>query len=146
MLLRSCACLCIVNFMDEKSNNEIQPKAVLLLSGGLDSTTVLALARNEGFACYCLSFQYGQRQSIELERAKENSIKLGAIDHLVLNIGLDAIGGSALTGEIEVPNATVSRIWLQKTAYILFSVPIASIHEVFSYKLLRNHRINFTDN
>ena len=89
--------------MDKKSNNEAQPKAVVLLSGGLDSTTVLAIAKDEGFACYCLSFQYGQRQSIELERAKENSAKLGAVEHLVLHIGLDAIGGSALTGEIEVP-------------------------------------------
>ena len=89
--------------MDEKIKNETQPKGVVLLSGGLDSTTVLALAGNEGFACYCLSFQYGQRQSVELERAKENSVKLGAVDHLVLNIGLDAIGGSALTGETEVP-------------------------------------------
>ena len=75
----------------------------MLLSGGLDSTTVLAMARNEGFGCYCLSFQYGQRQSIELERAKDNSVILGAVDHLVLHIGLDAIGGSALTSEIEVP-------------------------------------------
>ena len=89
--------------MDKMSNNKTRPKAVVLLSGGLDSTTVLAIAKDEGFACYCLSFQYGQRQSIELERAKENSVKLGAVDHLVLNIGLDAIGGSALTDAIEVP-------------------------------------------
>jgi 7-cyano-7-deazaguanine synthase len=88
--------------MDAKSN-EIKPKAVVLLSGGLDSTTVLAIARSEGFACYCLSFQYGQRQSVELERAKENSVRLGAADHLVLDIGLDAIGGSALTTEMEIP-------------------------------------------
>jgi 7-cyano-7-deazaguanine synthase len=89
--------------MDNNSNNQTRPKAVVLLSGGLDSTTVLAIARDEGFACYCLSFQYGQRQSIELARAKENSDKLGAVEHLVLHIGLDAIGGSALTSEIEVP-------------------------------------------
>ncbi|MBW2467035.1 MAG: 7-cyano-7-deazaguanine synthase QueC [Deltaproteobacteria bacterium] len=81
----------------------MKPKAVVLLSGGLDSTTVLAIARSEGFACYCLSFQYGQRQSVELERAKENSVRLGAADHLVLDIGLDAIGGSALTTEMEIP-------------------------------------------
>ena len=73
------------------------------MSGGLDSTTVLAIAKDEGFACYCLSFQYGQRQSIELVRAKENSDTFGAVEHLVLDIGLDAIGGSALTSEIEVP-------------------------------------------
>jgi 7-cyano-7-deazaguanine synthase len=89
--------------MDKKSNNKTRPKAVVLLSGGLDSTTVLAIAKDEGFACYCLSFQYGQRQSIELVRAKENSDTFGAVKHLVLDIGLDAIGGSALTSEIEVP-------------------------------------------
>ena len=89
--------------MEEKTSKNKTPKAVVLLSGGLDSTTVLAMARNGGFACYCLSFQYGQRQFIELERAKDNSIRLGAVDHLVMDIGLDAIGGSALTGDIEVP-------------------------------------------
>jgi 7-cyano-7-deazaguanine synthase len=87
--------------MEQK--NRKGKKAVILLSGGLDSTTVLALAREKGFACYCLSFHYGQRQAIELEKAKENSVTLGAVDHLVLDIGLDAIGGSALTCEIEVP-------------------------------------------
>lgn len=89
--------------MDAKTQDEKQPRAVVLLSGGLDSTTVLAIARDKGFACYTLSFQYGQRQAIELERAKENSARLGAVEHLVLQIGLDAIGGSALTGSFEVP-------------------------------------------
>ncbi len=89
--------------MNAKPDNKNEPKAVVLLSGGLDSTTVLAIARDRGFACYCLSFQYGQRQSTELEKAKENGIRLGAVDHLVLQVGLDAIGGSALTGETEVP-------------------------------------------
>lgn len=78
-------------------------KAVVLLSGGLDSTTVLAIARNEGFACYCLSFKYGQRQAIELEKAKNIGLKLNAVTHLVLEIGLERIGGSALTGALEVP-------------------------------------------
>ena len=89
--------------MENKENNAKQPKAIVLLSGGLDSTTVLAIARAKGFACYCLSFHYGQRQAIELARAKANSVKLGAADHLVLNIGLDAIGGSALTTDVKVP-------------------------------------------
>ncbi len=89
--------------MKNKKNKEKQVRAVVLLSGGLDSTTVLAIARDAGFACYCLSFQYGQRQSVELKKAKANSASLGAEDHLVLHIGLDAIGGSALTGEIDVP-------------------------------------------
>ncbi len=78
-------------------------KAVILLSGGLDSTTVLAIARAQGFACYCLSFSYGQRQEIELERARASAAKLGARDHLVLHVDLDKIGGSALTTELAVP-------------------------------------------
>ena len=80
-----------------------QQQAVVLLSGGLDSTTVLAMAQSQGFVCYCLSFQYGQRQSIELERARVIARNAGVARHLVLRVDLDAIGGSALTAEIEVP-------------------------------------------
>ena len=87
--------------MEQKKERD--KKAVVLLSGGLDSTTVLAIAKDEGYACYCLSFQYGQRQAIELEKAKATSARLKAAQHLVLDIGLDRIGGSALTGKIEVP-------------------------------------------
>ena len=79
------------------------PQAVVLLSGGLDSTTVLAIARSQGFVCNCLSFQYGQRQAIELERARAIGSHYGARRHLVLRVDLDAIGGSALTDAIEVP-------------------------------------------
>ena len=80
-----------------------RPKAVILLSGGLDSTTVLAIARKRGFACYCLSFRYGQRQDIELERARTIARQMGARRHLILRLDLDTIGGSALTGDIPVP-------------------------------------------
>jgi len=89
--------------MDEKNKSTNEPRAVVLLSGGLDSTTTLAIARDKGYACYCMSFRYGQRQSIELEKAKKNSARFGAKDHLVLALGLDAIGGSALTTDMEVP-------------------------------------------
>lgn len=78
-------------------------KAVVLLSGGLDSTTVLALAQNQGYECYCLSFSYGQRQSVELEKAEEIAFRMKAATHLILNLDLDKIGGSALTTEIAVP-------------------------------------------
>jgi 7-cyano-7-deazaguanine synthase len=81
------------------------PKAVCLLSGGLDSSTCLALARREGFDCYALSFDYGQRHRIELEAAARVAAALGAKRHMVLPIGLDAFGGSALTDNIEVPKA-----------------------------------------
>lgn len=92
--------------------DENQPKAVVLLSGGLDSTTMLAMARQQGYRCYCLSFAYGQRQVIELERARENAVRYQAEKHLVLEIGLGAIGGSALTADIPVPkNEPVHQDW-----------------------------------
>jgi len=78
-------------------------KAVVLLSGGLDSTTVLALATTAGFRCHCLSFSYGQRHTRELELARANARRWGAEGHLVLDIALDAIGGSALTSGLAVP-------------------------------------------
>ena len=80
-----------------------EKKAVILLSGGLDSTTVLAIAKSEGFSCYCLSFRYGQRQELELERAAKVAKHFGAARHLILRADLDAIGGSALTGSGEIP-------------------------------------------
>jgi len=78
-------------------------KAVVLLSGGLDSATVLALAQEEGYECACLSFAYGQRQAIELARAKAQATGRGVDRHLVLRLDLDAIGGSALTTDTPVP-------------------------------------------
>lgn len=82
-------------------------KAVVLLSGGLDSSTVLAWARAEGRECYALSFDYGQRHRIELERAAEIAERIGAVEHRVLSIDLRAFGGSALTDDIEVPKDRV---------------------------------------
>lgn len=78
-------------------------KAVVLSSGGLDSTTVIAIAKDEGFEIYSLSFSYGQRHTVELEAAKSVALALGVKKHLVIDIDLRPIGGSALTAEIEVP-------------------------------------------
>jgi len=78
-------------------------RAVVLLSGGLDSATVLAWMRRKGFACHALSFRYGQRHSVELARAKELAGVLGAVEHRVAEIDLRAFGGSALTADIAVP-------------------------------------------
>ena len=79
-------------------------KAVILVSGGLDSATTLAIAREAGFDCYAMSFNYGQRHQIELESAKIISKNLGAVEHKVVNLGLGDIGGSALTDDkIQVP-------------------------------------------
>jgi 7-cyano-7-deazaguanine synthase len=77
--------------------------AVCLLSGGLDSSTTLALARRDGFDCYALSFDYGQRHRVELESAARVAKSLGAVQHLVVGIDLRVFGGSALTSDIAVP-------------------------------------------
>ena len=78
-------------------------KAIVLLSGGLDSTTVLAIAKNAGFETYALSFAYGQRHKIELESANKIAKELGAKEHKIAKIDLRIFGHSALTDEIEVP-------------------------------------------
>ena len=79
------------------------PKAVCLLSGGLDSATCLALARRDGFDCYALSFDYGQRHRVELDAARRVAGALGATAHRVANIDLRVFGHSALTDDIAVP-------------------------------------------
>jgi 7-cyano-7-deazaguanine synthase len=81
----------------------LPPKAVCLLSGGLDSSTCLALARREGYACYALTFDYGQRHRYELEAAERVAAAIGVERLVVTRIGLDAFGGSALTSDIAVP-------------------------------------------
>ncbi len=80
-----------------------QKKAVVLLSGGLDSTTVLAIAHQAGFETYALSFRYGQRHSVELDSAGHVAKVLGAKQHIVADIDLRPFGGSALTADIDVP-------------------------------------------
>jgi 7-cyano-7-deazaguanine synthase len=81
-----------------------QPPAVVLLSGGLDSATCLAIARESGFEPYALSFRYGQRHEFELHAARRIAEAIGAADHIVLDIDLGRFGGSALTGDGDVPH------------------------------------------
>lgn len=78
-------------------------KAVVLLSGGLDSTTTLAIAKQQGFDLYALSFRYGQRHIAELEAAKKVAAEAGVRDHMIASIDLRQFGGSALTQDIDVP-------------------------------------------
>ena len=78
-------------------------KAVVLLSGGLDSTTVAAIARSKGYDIFGLSFRYGQRHAVELEAAARVANSLGVTEHLVMDMDLRKIGGSALTDSIDVP-------------------------------------------
>jgi 7-cyano-7-deazaguanine synthase len=79
-------------------------RAVVLLSGGLDSATALAMARHQGFVTYALSFRYGQRHQVELEAAARVAEALGAVQHVVVDIDLARFGGSALTSDIPVPH------------------------------------------
>jgi 7-cyano-7-deazaguanine synthase len=81
----------------------MERRAVVLLSGGLDSTTSAAIARSQGFTLYALTFDYGQRHRIEIERAAAVARHLGVAQHVVVPVDLRRFGGSALTSDIDVP-------------------------------------------
>jgi 7-cyano-7-deazaguanine synthase len=82
-------------------------RAVVLLSGGLDSATVAAMARRDGYDVYALSFRYGQRHAVELEASAQVASMVGAVEHRIVDIDLRAFGGSALTDDIDVPKTGV---------------------------------------
>lgn len=116
-------------------------RAICLLSGGLDSATSLAIARDLGYECYCLSFDYGQRHSIELEAAKRVAANLGAKQHRTVVIDLRAFGGSALTAEIDVPKnrgheqmssgIPVTYVPARNTIFLAFALAYAEVSEAF---------------
>ena len=89
--------------MNQTLDKQDRSSAVVLLSGGLDSTTVLAIAQSEGFAIHALSFRYGQRHAREIEAAKQIARDAGVTHHHIVDIDLRAFGGSALTADIAVP-------------------------------------------
>lgn len=107
--------------------------AVCLLSGGLDSATCLAYARREGFDCFALSFDYGQRHRVELEAAAKVARSLEAAKHIVLPINLRAFGGSALTSDIEVPKTGLSEgipvtyVPARNTIFLAFALAWAEV-------------------
>lgn len=108
--------------------------AVCLLSGGLDSTTALAYARREGFACYALTFDYGQRHRVELEAARRVAESLGAVEHRVVVFDLRVFGGSALTADIDVPkdgsdkaNIPVTYVPARNTVFLSFALAWAEV-------------------
>jgi len=120
--------------------NSTGKKAVILLSGGLDSATVLAIARDQGFACHALSFDYGQRHATELHAARRVAASLGAVEHKVLPLSLDAIGGSALTDDsIEVPQEggegiPVTYVPARNTVFLSLALGWAEVlgaHDIF---------------
>jgi 7-cyano-7-deazaguanine synthase len=107
--------------------------AVVLLSGGLDSATTLAIAHSEGFACHAVSFRYGQRHAVELDAAKRVAAQLGAVEHRVIDIDLSAIGGSALTdARIAVPTASsvgipVTYVPARNTVFLSLALGLAEV-------------------
>ncbi len=110
-------------------------KAVVLLSGGLDSATTAAIAKSEGFDLYILSFDYGQRHSRELDSAKAIAQSLGAADHLIISFDMTKIGGSALIDNIDVPidrdfaeignGIPVTYVPARNTVFLAFAVSYA---------------------
>jgi 7-cyano-7-deazaguanine synthase len=110
------------------------PNAVVLLSGGLDSATTLAIARSEGHACHCLSVDYGQRHRAELDAATKIAEALGAVEHRVLKLDLTVFGGSALTdasidvpvGGIE-PGIPVTYVPARNTIFLSLAVAYAEV-------------------
>ncbi|MBS1212768.1 MAG: exsB protein, partial [Proteobacteria bacterium] len=108
-------------------------KAVVLLSGGLDSATALAIAAREGFECYALSFDYGQRHGAELDAARRVAANAGVVEHKRIHIGLDSIGGSALTDTgIAVPDQPqagipVTYVPARNTVFLAFALGWAEV-------------------
>lgn len=113
-------------------------KAVILLSGGLDSVTCLAIAKAAGFACYALSFDFGQKHKVELESAKKIAHSMGVIDHKILPLALDQLGGSSLldkdvavpdfTGENEIPSTYVPA---RNTVFLAIALGWAEVINAF---------------
>jgi len=117
-----------------------QKRAVILVSGGLDSTTILAMARAQGYACYTLSFDYGQRHRGELLAAARVSRVLGDVEHKVVTLNLDSIGGSALTDlSIAVPEEAsegipVTYVPARNTVFLSIALGWAEVlgaHDIF---------------
>jgi 7-cyano-7-deazaguanine synthase len=87
------------------AHSPIRPSAIVLLSGGVDSSTTLAIAKAQGFSVHALTFRYGQRHEVEVEAARRVAQALGVENHVVLDIDLKAFGGSALTDDVPVPKS-----------------------------------------
>jgi len=118
----------------------MQKKAIILLSGGLDSATVLAIAQEQNYQLYALSFNYGQKHSIELESAKRLAQQFQVSEHKIINLGLGEIGGSALTDDnLAVPTTEqqgipVTYVPARNTVFLSFALGWAEVldaHDIF---------------
>jgi 7-cyano-7-deazaguanine synthase len=113
------------------------PPAVVLLSGGLDSATTLAIARSEGFACHAISFRYGQRHAVELAAAERVAKSLGVVSHRIIEIDLAQFGGSALTSDTPVPKKEsaeqigseipITYVPARNTIFLSFALALAEV-------------------
>jgi 7-cyano-7-deazaguanine synthase len=121
-------------------SSQMQKKAIVLLSGGLDSVTVLALAQQQGFVCHALSFDYGQRHNSELKAAVQIAAEYGVESHKIIPLGLGAIGGSALTDDhIAVPDSLqpgipVTYVPARNTIFLAFALgwaEVLKLHDIF---------------
>jgi 7-cyano-7-deazaguanine synthase len=123
--------------MSTPAGSTARPPAIVLLSGGLDSTTTLALAVRDGYAPYALTFRYGQRHAHELEAAQQVAVRYGVVRHEIVDIDLRAFGGSALTADIAVPKdrdpATIGRdipvtyVPARNTIFLSFALAYAEV-------------------
>lgn len=119
-----------------------QPHAVVLLSGGLDSTTCLALAKSRGYRCSALSFDYGQRQRSELVAAARIAAELGAVEHMVMKVDIAQLGGSALTSGMAVPKGRseeelgqgipVTYVPARNTIFLAHALALAEVRGAFA--------------
>lgn len=112
------------------------PKAVLLLSGGLDSSTLLGYAVNEGYAVHAMTFRYGQRHAVEIEAARRVAERYAVRDHVIVDIDLRTFGGSALTSDVAVPKdradeagIPITYVPARNTIFLSFALAWAEVHE-----------------
>jgi 7-cyano-7-deazaguanine synthase len=129
-----------IDLMDQNTKMSVNPmKAVVLLSGGLDSTTTLAIAKRAGFDLFALTFDYGQRHHIEVDRAQDIAKHFAVVDHQIVKIDLRQFGGSALTDSIDVPTGRdqeemtaeipVTYVPARNTIFLSFCLAYAEVKE-----------------
>ena len=129
-----------IDLLDQNTKMSVNPmKAVVLLSGGLDSTTTLAIAKRAGFDLFALTFDYGQRHHIEVDRAQDIAKHFAVVDHQIVKIDLRQFGGSALTESIEVPTdrdqkemeseIPVTYVPARNTIFLSFCLAYAEVKE-----------------
>jgi 7-cyano-7-deazaguanine synthase len=114
-------------------------RSVVLLSGGLDSATAAAIARHEGFDLHALTFQYGQRQGVEVAAARRVALAIGVLEHRVIDIDLRVFGGSALTADIDVPKdrdldaieVPITYVPARNTIFLSYALAFAEVREAF---------------